>query len=65
MFHLYDVRGLASLLHHVHLGSAVSLIVSDVDGHLGGLEPLEPVTLTAAPLIHILQDGEKKRGKDV
>lgn len=56
VFDLYDLIRLAPLLHHVHLGSAISLIISDVNGDLRSLQPLEAVALTAAPLVDILQD---------
>lgn len=64
---LYDGIRLIPLLHHMHFGSAVPLIISDVDGDLGGLQPLETVTLTAAPLIDVLQEGKTRemRFKDV
>lgn len=64
---LYDGSRLVPLLHHMHFGSAVPLIISDVDGDLGGLQPLKTVTLTAAPLIDVLQEGRtrERRFKDV
>lgn len=64
---LYDGSRLVPLLHHMHFGSAVPLIIPDVDGDLGGLQPLETVTLTAAPLIDVLQEGRtrERRFKDV
>lgn len=55
--HLDDFCWLLPLLHHVQLGSAVPLVVSDVDGHLGGLQPLVAATLAATPLIHVLETG--------
>lgn len=58
--YLCDCCWLLPLLHHVQFGSAVSLIVSDVDGDLRGLQPLKTVTLTATPLIDVLR-GEGKR----
>lgn len=44
----------------MQLGSAVSLVVSDVDADPGGLQPLESVTLTATPLIDVLQERERQ-----
>lgn len=58
---LYDLVWLITLLHHVQLSSAVSLIIPDADGNLRGLQPLKAVTLTAAPLIDILQERIRKK----
>lgn len=43
----------------MQFGSAVPLIISDVDADLGGLQPLEAVTLTAAPLVDFLQERKE------
>lgn len=58
--HLCDLFRLFPLLHYVQFGSAVSLIISDVDGDLSGLQPLKAVTLTATPLIDVLQERERE-----
>lgn len=63
--HLYDFCRLFPILHHVQFGSAVSLIISDVDGDLRGLQPLKPVTFTATPLIDILQEKEIQEMENV
>lgn len=52
---LYDFCRLIPLFQHVELSSAVSLIIPDADGDLRGLQPLKAVTLTATPLVDILQ----------
>lgn len=54
-FYLDDFCRLLPLLQQAQLGSAVPLIISDVNGDLRGLQPLEAVALTAAPLIDSLQ----------
>lgn len=56
---LYDLRRLLPLVNQVHLSSASSLIISDVDGQLGGLQLLVAVTLAAGPDINILQKDRK------
>lgn len=60
IYHLYDCCWLFPLLHNVQFGSAVSLIVFDVNGDPRGLQPLEMVTLAATPLIDVLR--ERKTG---
>lgn len=56
MCDLYDCLRLLAFVHHVQLSSAVPFIVSDVDGDLRGLQPLEAVALTATPLVDFLQE---------
>ena len=56
VFYLNDSSRLVTLLHHVYFRSAISLIISDINCDLRGLQALEAVALTATPLIHILQD---------
>lgn len=58
--HLYDCCRLFPFLHYVQFGSAVSLIVSDADGELRGLQPLKTVALAATPLIDVLREGERQ-----
>ena len=53
--YVYNSLWLPSVVHHVQLGAAVPLVVPDADGHLGRLQPLEAVTLTATPLVDILE----------
>lgn len=52
--YLYDLAGLSILVNDVHLSSAVSLVISDVDGQLGGLQLLVAVRLAAAPNVNVL-----------
>lgn len=56
--YLDDFSRLLPLVHHEKLGPAVPLIVSDVDGKIGGLQPLVAVALAAAPLVDVLQWAE-------
>lgn len=55
VFYLDDFRRLLPLLQQAQLGSAVPLVISDVNGDLRGLQPLVAVALTAAPLIDSLR----------
>lgn len=62
--HLYDLLRLLPLVDHVHLSSAISLVISDVDGQLGGLQLLVAVALTAAPHVNVLRkDGKRFHSK--
>lgn len=56
--YLYDLFRLSTLFNDVHLCSAFSLVISDVDGQLSGLQPLEAVGLTAAPNINVLHQDQ-------
>lgn len=58
--HLCECFWLFPLLHHVQFGSAIPLIISDANGDLRGLQPLIAVTLTATPLIDVLQEKESE-----
>lgn len=58
--HLNDRCRLFPLLHHVQFGSAVSLIISDVNRNRRGLQPLIAATLTAAPVIDVLPETERQ-----
>lgn len=58
--HLCECVWLFPLLHHVQFGTAVPLIISDANGDLRGLQPLIAVTLTATPLIDVLQERESE-----
>lgn len=58
--YLEDFRRLMPLLHYVELASAVSHIISDVDGDFSGLQLLKTVALTAAPLIDVLREDRKQ-----
>ena len=58
--HLCECFWLFPLLHHVQFGSSVPLIISDANGELRGLQPLIAVTLTATPLIDVLQEKESE-----
>lgn len=60
VFYINDCLWLFSLLHHVQFGSAVSLIISDVKADVRGLQPFKTVTLTATPLIDVLQERERQ-----
>lgn len=61
--HLYDLLRLLPLVDHVHLSSAISLVISDVDGQLGGLQPLVVVALTAAPDVNVLRKDRNCNSK--
>lgn len=56
--YLDDFVGFFSLVHHVQLGPAVPLVVSDVDGKTRGLQLLVAVALAAAPQVDVLQGAE-------
>lgn len=56
--YLYDLLRLTTLVNYVHLSSAISLVISDVDGQLGGLQLLVAVRLTAAPNINVLHQDK-------
>lgn len=53
-----ELLGFGAVVHHVQLGAAAPLVVADVDGQLGGLQPLIAVTLTPTPLVDVLKEGD-------
>lgn len=60
MTHVGDSLWLLSLLNHLKIGTAVPLIITNIDGNLGGLQTLKAVALAATPLKDILRiEGEK------
>lgn len=58
VYYLYDLLRLTVLVNDVHLSSAISLVISDVDGQLRGLQLLVAVSLTAAPDVNVLHQDE-------
>lgn len=63
--HLDDSLGFTALINHVHLSTAMSLIVTDIFGHLSGLDTLIAIALTARPLVDnlLLHRAEEKESK--
>jgi hypothetical protein len=55
MSHVDDSLWLSSLLNNLQLGTAIPLVVTDIDGQLGRLQSLEAVALTATPLEDVLR----------
>lgn len=53
--HVDDSLWLSSLLNHQQRGTAIPLVVTDIDGHLGCLQTLKSVALAATPLEDVLR----------
>ena len=59
MTHICDGLWLVSFLNHLQLGTAVPLVVTDIDGHLSCLQALKAVALAATPLVDVLGGDER------
>lgn len=64
--HLRHSCRLCTFVHCVHFSTAVSLVVTDISGHLSGFELLEVIPLTAKPAVDVLlmhRKDSKKRNR--
>lgn len=61
--HFNDSLWLRTLFNHVDCSAAISLIVTDIVGHLSGFEVLVSIAVAARPVVDILSSGEAKRKK--
>ncbi len=53
-----DSLWLSTIFNNVQTGTAISLIITNANSHLGGFQLLEPVAVTPTPLVDVLGQSE-------
>lgn len=52
--YINDFSWFLALIDHMHFSPAFALVVTDINGQLGGLQPFKAVALAAGPVVDVL-----------